>query len=119
LFPAETGSGESDFVMARSATPVTVVPWVEELFAEEGSDVELDTVAVFDREPSTEVVATIVTVAEPDADRPPRLQVTVPVASAHEPCVGFAETKVSPAGSGSETVTPEALDGPALETASV
>ena len=96
-----------------------MVPWVEELFAGAGSDVALDTVAVFDRLPPADVDATIVTVAAPEAASEPRLHVTVPVAKEHDPCVAFADTNDRPAGKGSDATTASALDGPALATAKV
>ena len=49
----------------------------------------------------------------------PSEHVTVPLDCEHVPCEGVAELKVTPAGSVSVTVTPVALDGPALATPSV
>ena len=82
LLPATTGSGESDFVIDRSARGETVVPWVEVLLPGTGSDVLEVTDAVFDMPDSfaTFGVTWMVTVADPDAASPPRLHVTVPAA---------------------------------------
>ena len=44
----------------------------------------------------------------------PSAQVTVPLDSEQVPCEGVAESNVTPAGSVSVTVTPVALEGPAL-----
>ena len=64
-------------------------------------------------------VTTIVTVAVPPEASVPRLQVTVPDASAQVPCVVEAETKFSVAGTTSVTVTPVASFGPKFLTSSV
>src|SRR5215218_8739718 len=57
--------------------------------------------------------ATIVMVAEPPLEIKPRLHVTVPE---QVPWLGVAETSVSPAGSGSFTMTLEAFAGPLFRT---
>ena len=56
---------------------------------------------------------TMLTVAALPLARVPRLQVTV-VVPLQVPCVGVAETKVTPAGNGSVTVTFVAGEGPVL-----
>ena len=61
-------------------------------------------------------LATMLIVAAPPLATVPRWHVTVPL---HEPWLGVAETSVSPAGSGSSTVTLWASNGPAFDTASV
>ena len=45
-WPEDTGSGESDFVIERSATGLTVVVALAELLAEFGSPVADETLAV-------------------------------------------------------------------------
>ena len=57
----------------------------------------------------------MLTVAELPFARAPRLQVTV-VVPLQAPCVGVAETKLTPAGNGSVTVTLVAGEGPVLVT---
>jgi len=76
------------------------------------------TVAVFvSVDPQDAVtLATMLIVAAPPLATVPRWHVTVPL---HEPWLGVAETSVSPAGSGSSTVTLWASNGPAFDTLSV
>jgi hypothetical protein len=93
LFPATTGSGESLFVTARSATGVIVVPWVELLLAFEGSAVDEETVAVLEIPPPVPpAVVVIVMLGVAPAATVPSEQVTVPAAWEHDPCDGVAET---------------------------
>ena len=54
----------------------------------------------------------MLTVATPPCARLPRLQLTVVVPLHGFPCVGVAETKVTPLGNASFTVTAVAGDGP-------
>ncbi len=46
----------------------------------------------------------------------PSGQLTAPAVMVHEPCVGDADERVSPATAGSETLTFAASDGPLLAT---
>jgi hypothetical protein len=89
------------------------------LFAAFGSLVPLLTVAVFDIvEPPGVALLTFtvsVMVAEPPAMSVPRLQLTVAPA-VQVPCDGVADTNDVLAGSGSETETVLASDGPLLVT---
>src|SRR5438132_1113800 len=106
-----TGSGESDFVMARSADVPTVVVSVAVLLAGVASVVVALTVALFEswarREGSTFTVR-VRDVVAPFASVP-TAPATVPAASALPPA---AATKLVPAGIGSEMLTPVASDGP-------
>jgi len=112
--------------MAASLSPMTKLPPPattqktnadadELLLLEFGSGWWPLTVAVLSSvEPHGAVTfATIVMVAEPPLEIEPRLHVTVPE---HVPWLGVAETSVSPAGSGSFTMTLEAFAGPAFWT---
>jgi hypothetical protein len=116
--PALTGSGESVFEIDRSAEVLTVVACVALLFALEGSDVLVATVAVLEMF-VVRFALTFTTrwrsVDAPDA-RSPRFQVTVP--AVFVPPLS-AETKLVPAGSGSVTVVLCAVEGPAFATWSV
>src|SRR5258705_471485 len=121
--PVPYGGGDAVFVIDKSPGPaLTAVVVVALLFAAFGSLVPLLTVAVFDivEPPGVELLTFTVSVivAEPPAMSVPRLQVTVGPA-VHVPCDGVAETKVVFAGSGSETETVLASDGPLLVTVSV
>jgi hypothetical protein len=92
-----------------------VVAALAVLFAELGSPVADETVAVLVTLGTAvpPAVATIVTVTSPAAPAftVPRLHVTVAVPE-HVPWLAVADTRVRPAGSGSETVTPAAAFGP-------
>lgn len=114
LLPAMTGSGESAFVIERSADGLTVVPWVDELFVLSGSVTPDETETVFEIDPAEPGVTTIVTDADAPAVIVPRLHVTVPPACEHEPCDGVAETNATPPGSVSLATTEVASDGPAF-----
>ena len=122
--PAMTGLPcSSSFVIRRSATLATVSD-VEALLAAPppaGSSVVVVAVAVFtivcpERSAPTRAVTT--TSALDPAPRDPSEQVTVEV-PVQLPRVGAADTRVSPAGRASLTVTSAAADGPALETRTV
>ena len=109
--PAITGSVVSDLVMERSAEVFTVVVSVAELLPGVGSDWLPLTVAVFDRSAVLEwftVTVSVRDVLAPLASAPID-QVTVPAASEPPP---EAETKLVPAGIGSEMLTPVASEGP-------
>src|SRR5271156_4157462 len=106
------------FVMARAAPEaVTVVMTVAELLAVLGSGLVEVTLTVF-VSVAAAVGSTTMLMVSMGASllRLPRLQVTV-VVPAHEPLEGVAETRVTPAGSTSVTVTFVALtSGPLLTT---
>jgi hypothetical protein len=108
-----TGSGESVFVIERSAPLTTVVVVVAVLLAALGSVVTDETVAVFVTVPlaedDTPTTMSIVALAPPG--KIPSAQVTV-VVPEQDPVLGVAETSVTPAGKGSVTVTPLVVDGP-------
>ncbi len=118
-WPEETGSGESDFVMERSATGSTVVVALALLFAGVGSATPDETLALFVIEPALCGVTLIWTLALAPFATVPNEQVTVPDACEHEPWDGVAELNVTPPGSVSLRVTPVALEGPELPTPSV
>ena len=113
--PAVTGSTESVFVMERSALVATAVGSVAESFVPSGSRESEDTVAVFERSAAragSTCTVTVTASVSPFASVP-IFHVTTPPDSV-PPTV--AETKVAPAGSGSEMRTLAALEGPALWT---
>jgi hypothetical protein len=78
-----------------------------------------DMVAVLEIVPPTLAVATMVMVALAFFARLPMSHVTVPPDSLQAPAVDDADTKASPAGSGSTTVTPVAGEGPRFLATSV
>src|SRR5438105_6567839 len=84
------------------------------LFSGAGSDSTADTVAVLRSEPNTVGEQTILTLAMAPTGRLPIAQVTAPPAIEQFPRVLAAETKLAPAGSTSNNVTPLAADGPLL-----
>ena len=86
------------------------------LFSVLGSDSLALTVAVLLIVPAVVGVTTMVTPTVAALATLPRLHVTVPPAWLQFPCAEDAETKVTPAGNVSLTVTPLAVDGPALLT---
>src|SRR5439155_1705128 len=100
-------------VTATSAEAVTVVLADAELLAAFGSDSLPVTVAVLVTVPAAAgAVALIVKVAlAPDASEPATLQVTVPGLLVQP---ALADTKVTPVGRVSLTVTPVAGSGPLL-----
>jgi hypothetical protein len=108
-----TGSGESVFVIERSAPLTTVVVAVAVLLAALGSVVTDETVAVFVRVPlaegETSTAMSIVPLAPPG--KIPSAQMTV-VVPEQDPVLGVAETSVTPAGKVSVTLTPLVVDGP-------
>ena len=110
------GSGESDLVSERSAILFTVVVALAELFA--GSrvvgvrgHVGLVGDAAGGLRPHLDLDARVAAFASV-----PSAQVTVPLDSEQVPCVGVADSKVTPAGRASVTLVPVALEGPALST---
>jgi hypothetical protein len=116
--PTEIGSTSSVFVIARSALVATVVPCVAESFALFVSVVLVETVAVFDNAAVREALTCTVSVRTtfaPEASVP-MFHVTVPPDG--EPPFD-AETKLVPAGSGSEIWTFCAVDGPAFDAVRV
>jgi len=128
--PAKTGSGESDFVSDRSAmSPVTVVVVVCELFDAVGSDVSLETLAVFEMTVPSAVPAptltTIVKVSGPLVGRNEGfVKVTVPVppgegAIVDHPDGAKAETNVVFGGVVSVTTAFTAVSGPKFWTSMV
>ena len=100
----------------RSAAGFTVVEALAELLAGTRSTVSAETLAWLVIEPSDCGVTLIETLALPAFAIVPSAQVTVPLACEQVPWEGVAELKVTPAGSVSVTLTPLALDGPALAT---
>ncbi len=108
-----TGSGEPVFVIDRSAPLTTVVVAVAVLLAPLGSAVTAETVAVFVRVPLAvgETATTTSIVARAPPGKIPSAQVTV-VVPEQDPVLGVAETRVTPAGRVSVTVTPLVVDGP-------
>src|SRR6187549_1740902 len=88
----------------------------DELLVESASVSPAVTVAVLASWPCAEGVTTIVMTAVAPTDTLPILQLTV-VVPLHAPCVGVEETKATPAGSGSLTVTFVAAAGPLFVTA--
>ena len=119
--PAKTVAGVAVLVRTRSASVTTSVSSVAVLGVV-GSGVGDEAVAVLVNGPAgtlapTVTVMTMVPVS-PTA-RSPSEQDTVPADSLHVPALVVADTKVVPAGSGSETVTLEATEGPWLVASSV
>ena len=110
-----TGSGESVFVIVRSATWTEVVAVAVLSLASFGDD----TVAEFVIEPGVLGALTTMVIfgAAPGARLPPvRLQVTVPEALTQAQFVPLALTNVVPLGSVSTTLTADASSGPAFDT---
>jgi len=105
--------GEPVFVIERSAPLTTVVVAVAVLLAPLGSAVTAETVAVFVRVPLAvgETATTTSIVARAPPGKIPSAQVTV-VVPEQDPVLGVAETRVTPAGRVSVTVTPLVVDGP-------
>jgi hypothetical protein len=113
----ETGSGESLFVIERSAT-WTLVLAVAVLFPGVLSFGEL-TVAVFVIVPAVPGAVTVIVIggAAPAGRLPPvRLQVTVPETLLQFQLLPVALTNVALGGSVSTTFTADASSGPALLT---
>ena len=118
--PATTVAGVAVFVRTRSASVTTSVTSVAVLLELVGSGVGDEAVAVLVNGPAgtlapTVTVTRMVTVC-PGA-RSPSEQDTVLADSLQ--ALGVTDTKVVPAGSGSETVTLEATEGPLLVASSV
>src|SRR3954470_24220212 len=117
--PTWTGSNASVLAMLRFAEGFTVMEAPAELFAEPGSVVVANTVAVLVTLGGAlgPAVATIVTVTSPAVPElmVPRSHETVAL-PVHVPLVAEDDTNVMPAGSGSDTLTPAAGLGPALCT---
>ena len=90
----------------------TVVIWVTGLLAGMASGLALDKVAVFVSEPVLMGVTTIVSAAAELLAIAPKLHTTAPALNVQP---GEAETKVTPVGSVSVTVTLAATVGPELE----
>jgi len=104
-------------VTVRGGVVVTVTVAVEVLFAEFGSGVMEEAVAVLATVPDVlGLLTTSWTVATPLAGTVPREQLTVLVPE-QDPCDGVAETNMLPAGRTSLTVTLAARLGPAFATA--
>src|SRR5262245_9680002 len=120
LCPASTGSGESNFLIDRSAIwpEVTVVPSVSELLAVSGSAVADETEAVLLRGPLAGAVAVIVMRGAVVTARLGRVQVrTSETGPPQIHPLPEASTFVRPAGRVSVTLIEEALFGPLLATA--
>jgi hypothetical protein len=118
-WPEETGSGESDFVIERSATGSTVVVALALLFAEFGSLTPEETLAWFVTDPVDGGVTLIVTLALAPLAMLPSAHETTPEDWAQLPCEAVAVLNVTPLGSVSLTATVVAVEGPALLTPSV
>jgi len=116
--PARALDGESEVRVGKGFGAVTVVATVTELLVVLGSTSVAITLAVLVMLPATVGVTTMVTVALLPLASDPRVQVTVLV-PLQAPWLADAETNVTPAGSVSVTVTPEAEDGPLLLTVRV
>jgi hypothetical protein len=117
--PAASTVAGAVLVMARSADPVTPVVTEEVLLVGSGSLVVLDTLAVFVRLAAWSGAVTTRAIAgavRPVAN-PGRVQLTemLPVFVQVQP-VPVAETKTTPAGSESDTVTGALSDGPWFTT---
>jgi len=102
-------------VIERSAEVFTVVPAVAELFPGVPSDVLEETVAVLEMSDVRPALTFTVrwTVVEAPFDMSPRFQVTVPAVFVPPPS---ALTKLVPFGSGSESDTLCAVEGPLFVT---
>ena len=100
----------------RSAAGFTVVEAPAELLPGTRSAASDVTLAWLVRSPAASGVTEISTPAPCPLAIVPSAHVTVPLDSAHVPWDGVADPNVTPAGSVSVTVTPVALDGPALAT---
>src|SRR5437870_1903994 len=81
-----------------------------------GSGVEVEAVAVSPIVPCWVGVTTRSTVAWAPEARSPRSHVTTPRSSEHDPWLGVADTKFTPAGSVSLTCTDVASEGPLFVT---
>src|SRR5437762_1468367 len=112
LFPA----------LGSAVALVTVAVWVSLSAAAGGVTAMLAVAgpaeALDPRERVAVAVTAVVTAAEPPEAIVPREHGTVEVPE-RVPWDGAADTKPTPAGSASDTVTAEAASGPALETSSV
>src|SRR5438270_697669 len=119
LLPATTGSGESALSL-HDALPIFTVVAAVAVSGVVGSAVAEATDAVFDRSVvwAALTLTTIVTSGALATVSEARVQVTV-VVPVHVQPVPVAETSFVPAGSGSETESELAFDGPALVTDSV
>src|SRR2546429_119337 len=114
-----TGSGESSFVIPRSATVLTLVSNEALLLAPLGSLVPLLTVA---GSCTMEPLATLARTWTTRGTMRGAPAGKVPIGSVKdvpEPVPSLDETKVSPAGSVSDRLTPWASEGPALVKVSV
>src|SRR5205807_2369298 len=118
VWPTCTGSGVSVLAITRSAAGLTVVLAVAVLLSGFGSASVPLTLAVLVSVPAAVGWTTIVTVALAPLARFPRLHVTVLVPE-QLPWPAEADTKVTPLGSVSLTVTPVAPEGPLLMAVSV
>src|SRR5262249_26770070 len=107
--------------MTRSMAPPTVLVTGAEAFPGFGSGVDDDTAAAFVSAPRNEgsivPLTAIVTVAF--GPTVPSVQVTVPAVTAQAPADATAVGESTAGGSGSETTTSAAADGPALVTVTV
>ena len=94
---------------------VTCVMAVAELSLMSGSDSVALAEAVLLSCPVDWGTTRILSIAELPTPILPKSQVTI-VVPEHVPCVALTETKVTPAGKASETITPVAGDGPLFVT---
>jgi len=119
LLVTSTGSGESVCVRTRSASGAALASVTTALFERSGSNVLVDTTALFVSDPRVVAVAVTVMVAEPFAGKVPRLQDTTAPATEQEPRVELKETKARLGGSVFVKVTFEAGEGPRFVTIAV
>ncbi len=115
------GFGVAVFETLRLAEAVTVIGIEAVLSPGLGSTVGLEAVAAFDASrgaTADPTVAVMVIVARPSAGSAPTAHVTG-VPSVHVPLSDVALVAVTPGGSGSDTVTSAASDGPTLVTVTV
>jgi hypothetical protein len=113
----ETRMGEAPVGEGYASATVVLSVAVSLLESESGSFDATEAVLVI--VPSLWGVTLIWTVAESPLARVPRAQVTVPAASEQPPCEELAESKLTPAGSGSFKETPPAVAGPLFVTVTV
>ena len=112
-------SASSPVVLTTIFVGTTSVSALEESLDETGSGSVRVTVAVLEILPIFVGTTTIVTVAWAPLPIEPRSQVTVLFACPQVPCEASTDTKLTVEGRGSVTWTPDAAEGPALETVSV
>jgi hypothetical protein len=113
--PAATVAG-AVLVTPRSAVGTTVTSASSSLSAVVDSVDGVDTVAVFVLVPTASARTRTVTSISSPGCMVPKAQSTVPLASVHVGPPGVTLSNVTPAGSGSLSVTLVAADAPSLDT---